>query len=169
MTSSGKKAPDLTQAVPADDERRAAVLLRLFEAGREQSGATVMFHTAVAAKRGLNPTETKALDLLERHGPLTAKELAASTRLAPASVTGLVDRLEAKGLVRRVAHPTDKRRVLIEPDRDNLAELFAFFEEYARDIAAACEPFTTDELETVIRFLDVMTDQQRQAAARLAD
>ncbi|MFC8359278.1 hypothetical protein ACFUIY_05315 [Streptomyces griseorubiginosus] len=41
--------------------------------------------------------------------------------------------------------------------------------EYARDVATACEPFTTDEPETVIRFLDVTTDQQRQAAARLAD
>ena len=167
-TSNGP-GPNLERAVPSDDKRRADTLLRLFTAGRENSGATVMFHAAVAARQGLNPTETKALDFLERHGPLTAKELAELTRLAPASVTGLVDRLEAKGIVRRVKHPTDKRRVLVELNREKLAELFGFFEDYAVEIAKKCEGFTTEELETVIRFLDVMTEHQREAAERLAE
>ncbi|GAA3791307.1 MarR family transcriptional regulator [Streptomyces coacervatus] len=161
------QVPNLEAAVPWDDKRRAETLLRLFAVGRENSGSTVMFHSAVAAKQGLNPTEEKALDLLERHGPLTAKDLAERTGLAPASVTGLVDRLAGKGFVRRVKHPTDKRRVLVELNREKIAHLFAFFEEWAREIAAACEEFSTDELDTVIRFLQVMTEEQRKAAARL--
>jgi hypothetical protein len=36
-------------------------------------------------------------------------------------------------------------------------------------IATACEEFSTDELDTAIRFLEVMTEQQRKAAARLSD
>ncbi|MDT7841133.1 MarR family winged helix-turn-helix transcriptional regulator [Streptomyces justiciae] len=167
-TASGP-VPNLEGVVPADDKQRADTLLRLFTAGRENSGATVMFHTAVAARQGLNPTETKALDFLERHGPLTAKELAELTRLAPASVTGLVDRLVAKDVVRRVKHPTDKRRVLVELNREKIAELFGFFEDYAREVTKRCEVFTTEELETVIRFLEVMTEHQREAAARLAE
>jgi DNA-binding MarR family transcriptional regulator len=129
---------------------------------------TVMFHSAVAAKQGLNTTEEKALDLLERYGPLTAKELAERTGLAPASVTGLVDRLEAKGCARRVKHPTDKRRVVVELNREKIAHLFAFFQDWARDIVQACEEFTTDELDLVIRFLQVMTEEQRKAADRLS-
>ncbi|MER5504424.1 MarR family transcriptional regulator [Streptomyces sp. NPDC002766] len=160
--------PNLESVVPWDDERRAKTLLRLFAVGREHSGMTVMFHSAVAARQGLNPTEEKTLDLLERHGPLTAKELAGHTGLAPASVTGLVDRLEAKEYVRRIKHPTDKRRVLVELNREKIAEFFAFFEEWAREIAEACEEFSTDELDTAIRFLQVMTEQQRRAAARMS-
>jgi DNA-binding MarR family transcriptional regulator len=160
--------PDLEKAVPTDDERRADTLLRLMAVGREHSGATVMFHSKVAAKQGLNPTEEKALDLLERQGPLTAKDLAELTGLAPASVTGLVDRLESKGFVHRVKHPTDKRRVLVELNREKIAQLFAFFEEWARDVVKACEEFDTNELETVIRFLAVMTEEQRRAADRLS-
>jgi len=167
--SERRLVPNLEAAVPTDDKRRAETLLRLFAVGRENSGATVMFHSAVSAKQGLIPSEEKALDLLERHGPLTAKELAEHTGLAPASVTGLVDRLEAKQFVRRVKHPTDKRRVLVELNREKVADLFAFFEEWARDIAAACEEFSTEELDTVIRFLQVMTEEQRKAAARLTD
>ncbi|MFJ4949277.1 hypothetical protein [Streptomyces sp. NPDC088760] len=37
----------------------------------------------------------------------------------------------------------------------------------ARDIVAACEEFSTEELETVVRFLSVMAERQREAAARL--
>ena len=152
-----------------DEARRGAALGRLMTVGRQHSAVTVMFHSAIAAKQGLNATEEKTLDFLQRQGPLTAKDLAELTGLAPASVTGLVDRLEAKGFVRRVKHPTDKRRVLIELNETKLAELAVFFEDWARDIVAACEEFGTAELETVNRFLEVMTEAQRKATARLTE
>jgi hypothetical protein len=59
-------------------------------AWREIFAAAVMFHAAVAAKQGLTATEEKALDLLDRHGPLTAGGLGERAGLAPASVTGLL-------------------------------------------------------------------------------
>ncbi|MET8243554.1 MarR family transcriptional regulator [Streptomyces sp. NPDC005202] len=158
----------MTSEETADDKRRAETLERLMTVGREHSGVTVMFHSAIAAKQGLNATEEKTLDLLERHGPLTAKDLARLTGLAPASVTGLIDRLETKGFARRVKHPTDKRRVLVELNRDKIGELAVFFEDWARDVVEGCEAFSTEELETVIRFLSVMTERQRKAAARLS-
>ncbi|MGW3205020.1 MarR family winged helix-turn-helix transcriptional regulator [Streptomyces sp. NPDC001135] len=150
-----------------DEAARSEALDQLMKVGREHSAVTVMFHSAVAAKQGLSATEEKTLDLLQRHGPLTAKDLAELTGLAPASVTGLLDRLEAKGFVRRVKHPTDKRRVLVELNQDKLAELAVFFEDWARDIVEACEEFSTDELRTVVRFLSVMSERQHAAAARL--
>ncbi len=148
---------------------RAAVLERLMGTGRENSASTVMFHSAIAARQGLSATETKTLDLLVQHGPLTAKDLAGHTGLAPASVTGLVDRLESKGYVRRAKHATDKRRVVIELDQEKLSGLAAFFDDWAKEIVALCEPFSVDELETVIRFLSATTELQRRTAARLAD
>ncbi|GGN69239.1 MarR family transcriptional regulator [Streptomyces albiflavescens] len=152
----------------AADDRRAKALDRLMTVGREHSGVTVMFHSAVAAMQGLSATESKTLDLLQRFGPLTAKDLAERTGLAPASVTGLVDRLESKGFVRRVKHPTDKRRVVVELNQEKIAELAVFFDDWARDVVEACEEFSTEELETVNRFLSVMSERQRKAAARLS-
>ncbi|MGW2226963.1 MarR family winged helix-turn-helix transcriptional regulator [Streptomyces formicae] len=150
-------------------EQRAAVVERLNTAGRESSAVTVMFHSAVAARQGLGATETKTLDLLQRDGPLTAKELAERTALAPASVTGLVDRLEGKGFVRRVKHPTDKRRVLIEIQQERLTGLEEVFEDWAREVGELYEEFTTGELETVARFLTGAAERQRRAAARLTE
>ncbi|MER6996377.1 MarR family transcriptional regulator [Streptomyces sp. NPDC000410] len=150
-----------------DSSRRAEVIAALTAAGRDSSAAAVAFHTAVAARQGLGPTETKTLDLLQRHGALTAKDLAERSGLAPASVTGLVDRLEKKGYVRRVKHPTDKRRVLIESRPEKLAELSPLFADWAREVTELYEEFTTEELEVVHRFLTGATWRQREAAKRL--
>src|SRR5204862_5975304 len=57
-------------------ERRRELLASLETAGRASSAATVMFHSTVAALQGLSATEEKALDLLQRDGPLSAGELA---------------------------------------------------------------------------------------------
>src|ERR687898_2921544 len=77
--------PLVPDDAPARSSRRAELLEQLALAGRASSVATVMFHTAVAARQGLNASEEKALDLLERSGPLTAGELARQTGLAPRS------------------------------------------------------------------------------------
>ncbi|MFC3576277.1 MarR family winged helix-turn-helix transcriptional regulator [Streptomyces yaanensis] len=153
----------------AADERRVRTLEQLMTVGRQHSAVTVMFHSAIAAKQGLSATEEKTLDFLERRGPLTAKDLAELTGLAPASVTGLIDRMENKGFVYRVKHPTDKRRVLVELNREKIGELAGFFDDWVRDVVEACQEFSTDELETVVRFLAVMSERQRKAAARLSE
>ncbi|MEU2229926.1 MarR family winged helix-turn-helix transcriptional regulator [Streptomyces vietnamensis] len=151
------------------DLERGAVIAALTAAGRDSSAASVAFHSAIAAQQDLGATETKTLDLLERHGPLTAKELAEHSGLAPASVTGLVDRLERKGFVRRVKHPTDKRRVLVEPRPEKLAELAPLFDDWAREVHELYEEFTTEELATITRFLTGATDRQRAATKRLTE
>ncbi|WP_037686303.1 MarR family winged helix-turn-helix transcriptional regulator [Streptomyces aureocirculatus] len=150
------------------EPERVGVMARLAAAGRANSAVTVMFHSAVAARQGLNATESKTLDLLLRKGPLTAKDLAAETGLAPASVTGLVDRLETKGYARRVKHPTDKRRVLVEIRMEKMSGMTEVFADWAREVEELCADFTTPELETVIRFLDGAAERQRRAAARLS-
>ncbi|MFJ5552717.1 MarR family winged helix-turn-helix transcriptional regulator [Streptomyces sp. NPDC093225] len=149
------------------DARRVRVIAELNMAGRDSSAASVAFHTAGAARMGLGATETKTLDLLERLGPLTAKELAERSGLAPASVTGLVDRLEAKGFVRRLKHPTDRRRVLVEVNPAKFAEVAPLYEDWAREVTELYEEFDTDELEVVLRFLKGATRRQREAARRL--
>ena len=83
-------------------------------AGREQSDATMMFLNAIAQHFGLSLTEQNAISVIDRLGPLSAGEIAAHTGLATASVTSLIDRLEAKGFARRVRDAQDRRRVFVE-------------------------------------------------------
>ena len=63
---------------------------------RENSDATVLFHSTMANLLGLHPTDYKVLGILQRLGALSAGEIAQQSGLAPASVTNLIDRLENK-------------------------------------------------------------------------
>jgi DNA-binding MarR family transcriptional regulator len=148
--------------------RRAELLRELEAAGRAQSAATVMFHSTLAAIRGLSATEEKALDLLDRFGPLTAGELARHSGLAPASVTGLVDRLERKGFARRVPHPRDGRSVLVEIDRDRvMASLGPLFADWFRSLDELWAGYTDEQLELILHFLNEVARRQQQATANL--
>src|SRR5262245_11430853 len=117
---------------------RAELIARLLDAGRAQSTAAVMFHAAVAAQLGLSVTEEKALDLLHRHGALTAGELAERSGLAPASVTGLMDRLASKGFARRIADPDDRRRVRLELDPSLQTRMRPLFTHFVEEMRALC-------------------------------
>jgi DNA-binding MarR family transcriptional regulator len=95
--------------------------------GAELGTAVVLFHEAVAGRLGLSAADYRALGLINRHGPLTAGRLAEETGLSPGAVTGLIDRLDRAGQVRRVGDPADRRRTLVAAVAapGDSAELFA--------------------------------------------
>ncbi|HXW45439.1 MAG TPA: MarR family transcriptional regulator [Streptosporangiaceae bacterium] len=151
------------------DQERAELVERLNMAGREVSAATIMFHTALAQRRGLSAIEEKTLDILLRDGPLTHAGLVAATGLAPASVTGLIDRLEDKGYARRSAHPGDARRILVTADADRIAaELTPLFGPWTQSLSELYATYTTGQLETICDFMTRAAARQRDAAAELA-
>ncbi|UQS27458.1 MULTISPECIES: MarR family winged helix-turn-helix transcriptional regulator [Amycolatopsis] len=104
------------------------VLARFAEIGRESSTLAVLRHAQIAEKMGLSATDHKALDLAARaDGPLTAGEIAKLTGLSTGAVTGVIDRLERAGFVRRVRDAKDRRKVLVEVlpvDEEKVAPLF---------------------------------------------
>jgi DNA-binding MarR family transcriptional regulator len=148
--------------------RRAELLDQLEMAGRASSVATVMFHTAVAARQGLSASEEKALDLLERSGPLTAGELARQSGLAPASVTGLINRLEHKGFARRIQNPGDRRSILVEVDVERLyARVAPLFADWARSLQELYAGYSDEQLEVILHFLTEAARRQQEATARI--
>lgn len=136
-------------------------------AGRQLSTAAVMFHTKMAELQGLGGSDGKALDLLDRFGPLTAGELGERSGLAPASVTGLVDRLADKGLVRRVKDPADGRRVLIELARERLAGFAHMFDDLVREMSELADEFTDEQLDAIARYVEGAAKRQTAATGRL--
>jgi DNA-binding MarR family transcriptional regulator len=148
---------------------RAELVQTLDAAGRELSTAAVMFHTALAARQGLNATEEKSLDLLDRFGPLTAGEIGQRTGLAPASVTGLIDRLERKGFARRIKDPQDGRRVLVELDRGKAQAFLPLFSDFVGSLHELYARYSVEQLELLLGFLRELTRRQEAARVRLAE
>jgi DNA-binding MarR family transcriptional regulator len=147
--------------------QRQDLLEAVYHSGRELSTAAVMFHTKLSELRGLSATEGKAIDILMRFGPLTAGEFGEHSGLAPASVTGLMQRLEAKGVARRVRHVEDKRKVLIELVGDQGAAAAPYFEDFMAGLAALLEGYSDEQLRTIADFSSKAAAVQQEAAGRL--
>lgn len=94
---------------------REEVIHAIIDKRREMSTETVMFHQAVADTLGLHITDHKCLDLIRNHGAMPAGRLADLTGLTTGAVTGIVDRLEKAGYVKRANDPKDRRRTIVEP------------------------------------------------------
>jgi DNA-binding MarR family transcriptional regulator len=61
----------------------------------------------------LTPPQYYVLSLLEEQNGRPFKELAAAMGCTPATVTGIVDTMEKKGLVARGPNPADRRSLLV--------------------------------------------------------
>ena len=115
-----------------------------------------------ASMHGLGRTDVRALvaimDAARGGASLTAGGLGSAVELSSASVTALVDRLERAGHVRRVRDDEDRRRVVLEMSDSAMAAGGAFFGGLQRDLVAAMDGYTDEELAVVRRFLAEMTD-----------
>ena len=149
--------------------RRDELLAALGVAGRAHGNAEVMFHTALSERMGLSAVEEKTLDLLERDGPLTAGDLASQTGLAPASVTGLIDRLVRKGFVRRIPDEVDRRRVNVDINRERVSGFDELFKDLVARFDALYAGYTNAQLELILDFTrksaQIMTDATATLAA----
>jgi DNA-binding MarR family transcriptional regulator len=64
---------------------------------------------SVVAELDLAPMQAKALHELDAEQPISMRALARRLGADPSNVTGLIDRLEARGLVERRPDPNDRR------------------------------------------------------------
>lgn len=85
------------------------------ESGLRLAAGVVRLLHALSVSFGLGPNDFQAYMLLRIEGPMTPGEIARCLRLATGSVTALIDRLEARGLVTRAPHPADRRKVVVRP------------------------------------------------------
>jgi DNA-binding MarR family transcriptional regulator len=146
---------------------RREILDELARVGREHSDATVLFHASIASL-DLHPTDYKVLGILERSGPLSAGELARQSGLATASVTNLIDRLEQKGFVRRVADSADRRRVMVEAIADRLTNARALFAPTRRSLVRLYDRYSDRDLSVIADFLRHNAERLRAETTKLS-
>lgn len=120
---------------------------------RAYSDASILMHEAIARKAGLSGTDHKYLGLILQKKELTAGDLAQLTGLTTGAVTGLIDRLEKKELVKRQFTKDDRRKVLIVPQEQKamelMAPLFAALQTKTLELIAS---FSETELQVIERY-----------------
>jgi DNA-binding MarR family transcriptional regulator len=153
-------------ATPSSKQRLIDDLVAAFRTSGNQDSA---IDNLAAARLGVSRTDLHCLNAIENGGGLTAGQLAAEVGLTTGAVTGVIDRLEAAGFARRVADPSDRRRVRVEVT----PEFYARADEIWAPLKADWEStlasrFTAAELERVIDFLRVTNEVGRRHLDRLS-
>jgi DNA-binding MarR family transcriptional regulator len=127
-----------------------------------------LFDSVVSDRAGLNRTDWRCLDILGTRGPMTAGQLAAAVRLTTGAVTGVLDRLEAAGLVRRVRDTSDRRRVMVELT-DEVRRLAApVFGPLVADATTAHAVFDEGQLAMITRFIRIERELLAKHTERVA-
>jgi DNA-binding MarR family transcriptional regulator len=107
----------------------------------------------IADYLGLNRTDMRCLDIIERLDGVTAGQLAAEAGLSTGAVTTVLDRLERAGFARRVPDRTDRRRVLVELTPSARRELVDLYAPLVDATQRQLESYTTEEVSLVRDFL----------------
>jgi DNA-binding MarR family transcriptional regulator len=136
----------------------------IYEVRRSQA-ATDRYDEAVADAIGINRTDLRCLDVIQRDGPVSAGRLAADTGLTTGAITSVLDRLERAGFARRVPDPSDRRRVLVEMRPEAMQG--GFYEEHAAHGERAFRRYTEAELELLLGFVREGRELNEREAAKL--
>ncbi len=135
-------------------------MLRCLGNAIEDNGNTnVLLVHAIAQHIGLSAVEFECWSLISQHGPFTAGELAKRCRITTGGMTGMIDRLERRGYIRRQADPNDRRRVLVEAiDNKSVRqailtgqELYAPLQKSFNELIAS---YTDEQLSFIIEFME---------------
>ena len=136
---------------------------------REMSTETIMFHQVIANILGLHITDHKCLDLIYRFGAMPAGRLAELTGLTTGAVTGIIDRLEKAGYVRRTNDPKDRRRTIVEPTRNKRLErkLELIFTPLHERMYKLLSSYSESELAFLLDAVNKTLEQTREESKKL--
>lgn len=152
---------------------RERLLRDLGEELRRSATGGVFLLQAVAERSGMNLTDLQCINILTSTGPITAGRVAELMGLTTGAITGVINRLERAGYVRREKDPGDGRRVVIQPVLEELERAGAgFFGSQGQALDALIAGYDDRDLAVVLDFTrrtNVMTEQEtariRAAAA----
>jgi DNA-binding MarR family transcriptional regulator len=98
------------------------------------------------------------LDLISRKSPVTPGELATTTGLSPATVTGILDRLEEGGWIRRTRDVGDRRKVLVDVEMKRAPELGRLYGGMLARLHDILEQYDDEQLSVLADFLKQVRD-----------
>lgn len=135
-----------------------AIIQKFRLASRQYSDASIFMHEAIARKAGLAGADHKYLGLILQHQELTAGGLSKLTGLTTGAVTGLIDRLEKKKLLKRQFTKDDRRKVIIVPNVENTMKLLQpLFLPLQQKTSRLIASFSATELQAIERYFTEAT------------
>ncbi len=158
----------VTRDDPEAKRRRRRLTTAIKESLRELSIQLSLLNHQVGTRVELRDGDFACLELVNRHGPLSPSALARRAGLHPATMTGVLDRLERGGWITRDRHPADRRAVEVRAIRDRNAEVFRLYSGMNTSMDKLCAGYADTDLELIADFLRRTTEAGRAATDELA-
>jgi DNA-binding MarR family transcriptional regulator len=137
------------------------------ESMRELGIRLAFLNRQVSDRLAIKDIDLGCLDVISRIGPLSPSALARSAGLHPATLTGILDRLERGGFIVRERDPSDRRAVVVRALRDRGAEIFGLYAGMNTSIEKICADYDEAQLQVLADFLRRTADAGRKAAAEM--
>jgi DNA-binding MarR family transcriptional regulator len=151
--------------------RRRRTTTAVKQSLRELRNQLSLLNHQVGVCLDLKDVDLDCLELIAQRGPLSPSALARSAGLHPATVTGILDRLQRGGWIVRERDPeaSDRRAVTVRAVPGRSRELFRLYSGMSISIDEICSRYSEDELELLADFLRRTTAAGHDATNELAD
>ena len=130
-----------------------------------------MLNHQVGAHLDLKDVDLDCLELITRHGPMSPSIVARRAGLHPATMTGVLDRLQRGGWIVRERDPeaADRRAVTVRALRDRNAEVFQLYSGMNTTMDDLLADYSEADLELLADFIQRTTTAGQSATAMLAE
>ncbi|MFC1436797.1 MarR family transcriptional regulator [Streptacidiphilus sp. N1-10] len=152
----------------AEPRRRRRSTAAIRESLRELSIQLSLLNHQVGSRLALKDVDLDCLDLINRHGPLSPSALGRLAGLHPATLTGILDRLQKNGWIARERDTADRRAVVLRPLRERNAEILQLYSGMNGAMEEICSGYSEAELALLADFLDRTAAAGRTATDELA-
>jgi DNA-binding MarR family transcriptional regulator len=146
--------------------QRSATAIR--DSLRELRIQLALLNYRVGSEMGLKDVDLDLIDILDAYGPLSPSALARRAGLHPATMTGILDRLERGGWIVRERDPADRRAVVVRVIRDRYGELLRLYAGMASSMNKILGDYSEGELELIADFMRRTVDAGQQATDELS-
>jgi DNA-binding MarR family transcriptional regulator len=159
----------MSSKVSEDARSRRRLTTAVKESLRELSNQLSLLNHNVSGQVEIRGIDLDCLDIVTRHGPLSPTALARRAGIHPATVTGILDRLQRGGWVTRERDPdaADRRAVTVRALPDRAAELFRLYGGMNGRVDDICADYTAAELDLIAGFIRRTTEAGHHAVEQL--
>lgn len=138
---------------PQPSEDRDELLGRLLGEAHLLGSRLAQSHQRTADAVGVGVTDLLCLEMISANEPVTAGRLAALVQLTPGAITGVLDRLERAGFIKRDRDPDDRRRLVVRLDPARQRDMARLFDPVAGAMAEVTTGMSGADLRRITDFM----------------
>ncbi len=153
--------------VPEDRRTWRRVANEVQGALRELNGHLSVLNHRIGTRVALRDGDLICLDLIARYGPISPSALARRAGTHPATMTGVLDRLERSGWITRERDQADRRAVVVRVLPDRGGEIFRHYAGMREALDEVCADYDPGQLEMIAGFLARVAEAGDRSAAKL--